>query len=118
MKKRDWILIGALLALSGVLLGLLLLLRQEGGYVVVRINGAEAGRYSLSQEGEYPLNGGTNLLRIEDGAAFLIDANCPDQLCVKQGKVRYNGQTITCLPNRLTVTVYGTQEQGVDLVSN
>ena len=117
MKKRDWILIGSLLALAVVLLGLFLLLRQGGAYVVVRVDGTETARYSLSQDGEYSLNGGTNILRIEGGAAYLTDADCPDRLCVKQGKIRYGGQTITCLPNRLTVTVYSGQQNDVDLVS-
>ena len=35
------------------------------------------------------------------------DANCPDKLCVKQGKISKDGETITCLPNKVTVTVYG-----------
>ena len=115
MKKRDWILIGALLALSLVLLAALLLLRQGGAYAVVRVNGTEVARYRLSQDGEYVLNGGTNILRIEDGAAYLTDADCPDHLCVKQGKIRYGGETITCLPNRLTVSISGGSHGEVDL---
>ena len=118
MKKRDWILIGGLLALALVLTGLFFLLRQGGSYVVVRVDGAEVARYSLSQDGQYDLNGGTNVLRIENGSAYLVSADCPDLLCVKQGKIRYGGKTITCLPNRLTVTVYTTGSQNeVDLVS-
>lgn len=117
MKKPDWLLIGGLLALALVAAGLLFLLRQSGSYAVVRVNGAEVARYSLSQEGEYPLNGGTNILKIQDGAAYLTDADCPDRLCVKQGKIRYNGQTITCLPNRLTVTISGGSQSDVDLVA-
>ena len=73
-------------------------------------------RYSLSDSGRYELNGGTNILVIEDGAAYMLEADCPDHICVSQGKVRYAGQCITCLPNKLTVTVYGTDE-GVELVS-
>ena len=117
MKKRDWILIGSLLALALITTGLFFLLRQGGEAEVVRVNGEEVARYSLSQNGEYPLNGGTNVLRIENGEAFLISADCPDLLCVKQGKIRYKGQTITCLPNRLTVTVDSPRSGGVDLIS-
>ena len=53
---------------------------------------------------------------IEDGWAWLREANCPDKLCVRQGRVRYSGQVITCLPNRLTVTVEGGATNGVDVV--
>lgn len=116
MKKRDWSLIGGLLFLALVLWGALALFRREGAYVVVRVDGRETARYSLTRDGEYPLNGGTNVLRIQDGKAWLVSADCPDLLCVKQGKICYEGQTITCLPNRLTVTVCG-GEAAADLVS-
>lgn len=115
MKKRDWILIGSLLALALILLGVFSLLRKDGAWVVVRADGVETAHYSLDQPGEYSLNGGTNVLRIQDGQAWLVSADCPDLLCVKQGKIRYEGQTITCLPNRLTVTVYAGEPDGVDL---
>ena len=115
MKKRDWILIGGLLALALILLGVFSLLRKDGACVVIRVDGVETARYSLDQPGEYSLNGGTNVLRIQDGQAWLVSADCPDLLCVKQGKIRYEGQTITCLPNRLTVTVYAGEPDGVDL---
>lgn len=89
---------------------------EEGAGVIVRVDGVEAARYSLSDSGRYALNGGTNILVIENGVAYMLEADCPDHICVSQGKIRYTGQCITCLPNKLTVTVYGT-EDGVELVS-
>lgn len=116
MKKRDMILIASILAIALVLLLVVQLTREEGAYVLVRVDGQETSRFSLSENGTYELNGGTNILRIENGVAYLTDANCPDQLCVHQGKISMTGQVITCLPNKLTVSVYGTEES-VDLVS-
>ena len=117
MKKRDFILIGILVALIAAAILILTLTKKDGDYVVVRVDGNEVARYSLSQDGEYVLNGGTNVLRIENGKAYLVSANCPDHLCVKQGKIDQKGETITCLPNRLTVTVYSQAEGEVELVS-
>lgn len=116
MKKNDIILIGAVLLIAIITAIVVSLLGGAGAYVVVRVDGMEVGKYSLSEDGEYSLNGGTNILVIENGEAYLIEANCPDHLCVKQGKINKNGQTITCLPNKLTVTVYG-EDNDVDLVS-
>lgn len=119
MKKHLWdvLLIGSCLALALVLF-LTSHFGQEGGAgVIVRVEGEEVARYSLYQNGTYPLNGGTNTLVIENGEAWLSHANCPDELCVKQGKISLNGQVITCLPNKLTVTVYGAAQNDVDLVS-
>ena len=116
MKKRDLILIGAILAVIVITFAITTLTKEEGAYVVVRVDGNEVAKYSLSENGEYELNGGTNILRIEDGDAYLVSANCPDHLCVKQGRIDQTGETITCLPNRLTVTVYGADDSDVELV--
>ena len=111
---RDLALIGFLLLLSaGLFLGLRLG-KTAGAGVVVRVDGQETARYSLSQNGRYALNNGSNILVIENGEAYLVEANCPDKLCVRQGRIRSTGQVITCLPNRLTVTVYGA-DSGVDI---
>ena len=112
----DLGIIFGLLILAGVLFFLYFNKGEEGAGVIVRVDGVETARYSLSESGRYELNGGTNILVIEDGAAYMLQADCPDHICVSQGKIRYTGQCITCLPNKLTVTVYGT-DQGVELVS-
>ena len=114
--RRDLLVILALLLLAGALYLALQLGREAGGVAVVRVDGVVTERHALSVNGTFPLNGGTNILVIENGAAYLSDANCPDQLCVKMGRIRYTGQTITCLPNRLTVTVEGGEDDGVDFV--
>ena len=116
-KRADLILVVALLLLAGILYLTMNANRQEGGVAVVRVNGVETERHSLAVDGTFPLNGGTNILVIRDGQAWLSEANCPDLLCVKQGKIHYTGQVITCLPNRLTVTVEGGESNGVDLVA-
>jgi hypothetical protein len=116
MKKNDLMLIGAILLVIAIIFAVTTLTKEDGAYVVVKVDGEEVGKYSLSEDGVYELNGGTNILRIENGAAYLTDANCPDHLCVKQGKIDETGETITCLPNKLTVTVYG-NDGDVDLVS-
>ncbi len=115
MKKRDFILIGAILGIILIVFVVIQLTKEDGASVVVKVNGQEVAEYSLSENGEYELNGGTNILRIEDGKAFLTDADCPDHLCVNQGKIWRSGETITCLPNRLTVTVQGAAENEVEL---
>lgn len=120
-KKRnpvwDICLVGGCLLLALVLYFWLGTNQESGAGVIVAVNGKEIARYSLEESGVFELNGGTNTLKIEGGKAWLIHANCPDSLCVKQGKVESTGQVITCLPNKLTVTVYGAGDGDVDLVS-
>ena len=112
----DLAVILGLLLLAGILYLLLNVNRAEGGVAVVRVNGVVTERHPLNVDGTFPLNGGSNILVIRDGQAWLSEADCPDKLCVKQGRIHYSGQVITCLPNRLTVTVEGGESDGVDLV--
>ena len=116
MKKRDLILIASILIVAIALFLVVEMTKEEGAGVTVKVDGIEVAEYSLAKNGTYSLNGGTNILVIEDGKAYLSDANCPDKLCVHQGKISMTGETITCLPNKLTVTVFGTEES-IDLIS-
>lgn len=120
-KKRrifyDVLLISVLLCLSLCLLLVTFLTKRSGEIVSVEINGDVVAEYRLSEDGEYSLNGGTNLLKIENGEAYLTYADCPDKTCVKTGRIRYVGQSIVCLPNKVTVVVRGSGSGGVDLVS-
>lgn len=119
MKRRDIILISSLVFVALVAVVLTFAMRRDGDYVSVRVDGKEIARYDLSKDGEYSLNGGSNVLKIEGGEAWMIEADCPQisgKKCTAQGKISKNGQTITCLPNKLTVTVRG-GDNDVDHVS-
>ena len=120
MKKRDLILIGIILAIALLSLGIIQLFKEEGAYVSVTVGGVEVATYSLSTDGEYSLNGGTNVLKIENGEARMIEANCPtqgDTRCTAQGKISKTTESIYCQPNNVLVTVHGGEAPDVELVS-
>ena len=89
--------------------------RAEGAVAVVTVDGVEVARYPLDTPCEVVLHGtdGENVLVIEDGCAFIREADCPDKVCVRTGKIRWEGETIVCLPHRLMVRIAG-GEGGVD----
>ena len=108
---------GCLLA-ALVLCGLWLLLRQGGAAVVVEQDGRETARYALSEDRTVKIEGagGYNLLVIQGGEAWLSEADCPNLLCVKTGRIRYAGQSIVCLPHKLAVRIAG-GASGLDAVT-
>ena len=114
--RNDAILIAALLLAGGALLLWLGLTRQAGGLARVQIDGETVLELPLDQDAQVVLGEGehTNTLIIENGAAQVIAAGCPDQVCVRQGAVRYNGESIVCLPHKLIVSIEGGAENGVD----
>ena len=117
MKKKDILIIVGILVVALICFLVIQLTKKEGNEVVVRVDGVEVATYSLDVDGTYELNGGTNILCIKNGKAYLVDAKCPDHLCVNQGKISFNGETITCLPYKLTITVISDKKPSVELVS-
>ncbi|MDO4322082.1 MAG: NusG domain II-containing protein [Lachnospiraceae bacterium] len=104
MKKSDIILGISILAVSIILFSLRFFFQEEGASVVVEIGGEPFGTYSLDKEQEVDIEEGNRLL-IEDHSARMSFADCPDHLCVRQGRIRADGEMIICLPNRVTVRI-------------
>ena len=107
IKKGDAILIASLLILAAVLWFFFVYGKAQGGFAVVTVDGVVTEKIPLDRNGVYTLNGGTNILVIEDGAARMTEAACPDHICVDTGEIRYEGQMIVCLPNKVVVAVEG-----------
>lgn len=108
-RKNTLILAAALLVL--LLLGLLVqrrLLKKPGLRAVVEVNGERAAVLPLSEEQALVLDEtGYNRVRVSDGAVFMEEADCPDQVCVRTGRVNQPGGVIACLPHRVIVYVEG-----------
>lgn len=118
MKKNDWILIAAVLLIAGI--GLVAFYKagiQGNGYVTVKIGGETEGRYSLSENQTVDIQQ-TNTLVIKDGKADMVDAVCPDKVCVYQKAISKKHESIICLPNKVIVEVTEGQEGELDAVAN
>ena len=83
---------------------------EDGVFVSVRIGDGESVMYSLSEDGEYKLLGGKNILVIKDGKAYMSHADCPDKTCVRTGAISKTGEQIICLPNRVYISIIGAEE--------
>ena len=117
--KKDIILIAAFLAIGAVLAAVVLLGAEDGGKVQVRVDGNVVATYPLAIDRTVEIDGyegGRNLLVIEDGYASVTEASCPDGICIRTGKINKKGQSIICLPNRVSVEVITGEDTGVDIV--
>lgn len=113
-KIADILLICGLLVVALSVFLIIELTRGEGAVAEVSVDSEVVATYSLFIDGEYSLNGGTNLLVISGGEAYMKEADCPDGLCIGQRAVSREGQTIVCLPNRVMIRIVGA-ESDVDL---
>ena len=108
---RDIVLILIILALSTLILIVTRSRKEQGAYVIVMVENTEIARYSMTVNGIYDINannGKTNRIEIRDGRVRMIEASCPNHLCIRQGWISLEGQIIVCLPNKVIVTVHGT----------
>jgi len=118
--KADIILVSAIL-ITGIIFALVFVFcSKNGARVVVSIDGNEYGSYALSKNDVIEINnpdGGVNILSIKDGYASVVDASCPDKLCVHMGKISKSGQSVICLPNKVTVYIEGGEDDGIDAMA-
>ncbi|WP_461810452.1 NusG domain II-containing protein [Faecalimonas sp.] len=116
MKKNDFKLMVIIIGVA-VLLLLWRNLKEDGkGHAIqVEVNGVLRGTYALLQDREIDING-TNHLVIKNGKADVIDARCPDKICVQQKPISKKGESIVCLPNKVIITVVEGEENELDAV--
>ena len=55
--------------------------------------------------------GSYNIVFIGYDFVEVLESNCPDQVCVGWGRIRYAGQTIVCLPFKIVVRIVGQTDQ-------
>lgn len=121
MKRNDIILIGIILVIAVASLLYINASKQGGDTAIIKVDGVVYKEVSLDKDTTLEIegvNGGTNMLIIEDGHADMIDASCPDKLCVDQNNIEYNGETIVCLPNRVVIEVQSEKESELDSIAN
>lgn len=109
-KKNDVILIAIILGVVAIGILLMNIFKTEGSFAVVKIDGVETNKFSLSEDIEFIIETGENneqknTLVIKDGKAFVRDANCPDKICEGHQKISYKGETIVCLPHKVVIEI-------------
>ncbi len=113
MRKGDI----ALIIMAVIFLVLWLIPKPQGGRVIISVNGEVYSEVPLDKNSVIPIETefGKNTVVIEQGAVFVTDADCPDGLCEKD-RISKSGESIVCLPNRLSVTVEGKNKEEVDII--
>ena len=128
LKKRNWIITGAAIAFAALAIAICFLLRPKAGTAysfVIRYGDGKTltvpawetrtivirdGAVVNAATGE----GAENVIHIENGEAWMEQANCPHLQCTKQGrlngdtaKTRPLGTWIICAPHRVYIELAG-----------
>ena len=81
--------------------------KDEGTKVQVFQNNKLVKEFPINKDKTYEIKDKDkiNIVTVRSGKVFMKDANCPDKLCVKQGSISSNGESIICLPHKVIVKV-------------
>lgn len=63
-------------------------------------------------------NGDYNTIAVKHNSIRIIDANCPNKLCVKSGWISKPGDIIVCLPFKLIININAGSNGEVDGVTH
>ena len=111
-RKADLLLIAVLLIAAL----LLLTLPKSGGCgAVVEEGGTETYRIDLDAlTGEQEIEiGGSYQVKLLAGPGYIkfLSSGCPDQVCVRTGKLTKAGQAAVCLPAKVSVRLEGKERE-------
>ena len=108
MKKGDILLGCAVLILAAAgLIYMNLGGKKSGGTLTVTVAGEIYDTYDLAENQEISLDmdGGHNQFQIKDGVVSMMEADCPDQYCVKHAPIDKVNETIVCLPHKVVLEI-------------
>lgn len=117
-RKQRATLILALILLTALAAAFLVwqqLMGQEGIKAVVQVGGQEKQELDLSKDQEFWVGDseiGRNLIRVENGAVMVVQADCPDKICVHTGPISREGEVIACLPHGVIIYIPREEEAG------
>ena len=90
---------------------------KSGKFVTIKVDGKVTASYPIDIDKTITIkgvNGGKNILKISGGKADMTDADCPDQTCVKKHSIKYEGETIVCLPHKVVISIDNSSQNKED----
>lgn len=121
-RRMDFILIAVVMLIALISAVIVYLTHNKGDMAVIKVDGNIVSELSLSDNTTITIEGyqgGSNTVSIIDGKAYVSEADCPDEICVKTGGISRAGETIVCLPHRVVVEIKssnGTHNEDFDSV--
>lgn len=115
LKKLDIVIIVFLLLLSftpNIIFAISNSKNYNSTYAIIKLSGeiydtiilsSDSGDNEIVIETKY----GNNTIAIQEDIIKIKEADCHDELCVKQGPISKVGESVICLPHELIVEIKG-----------
>lgn len=107
-----------LLIIVCVLLFIFPLLQKDSPKTAIIMHDGEIFKeVDLSSDEKQSISVAGCVLIVENRSVRFESADCPDKLCVKSSALSKAGDTSACLPNKVVVTIKGTNKNNYDMVA-
>ena len=126
MKKRDLLLILAVVLIAGALLLVMTMSnrgKEAAGQMKVYVDGKLYDTVTIINGRNYEVkqqDGSVNVIRMTESGFYMLSSTCHNQQCIEQGEAnadnwnkRSLGTHVLCLPNRVDVELVLTDEKAV-----
>lgn len=126
MKKFDKVIIVALIAVavvSGVIMKVNSNRKYDEKYAEIKVEGKLYKKVSLDKSKRKQIidiktDLGENIVEVENGGVRIIEADCPDEICIKDGFKDKPGDMLVCLPHKVVIEIKGVSDNSkVDIIS-
>ena len=116
VKMSFWdIVVIVAICIAALLIALIPLFAQnEGSFVKVTAGlSAESVLLPLEEDGlhTFESNGHALTIEIKEGSVSVIDATCPDRVCISSGRISRGGEIIVCVPSMITIEILSENEE-------
>lgn len=120
-KKMDLVIIVVLIIFSFIphcIYSNVVSKNNKNLYATIKVNGKVHTTIDLpvASEKRLPISTdhGNNTIVINGNEIKIVDADCKDALCIKQGSISKIGKTLICLPNELIIEIKGDEYDSSD----
>jgi heptaprenyl diphosphate synthase len=81
----------------------------EGSAVLVEVAGKTVEKLDIHENRDITFRGekGTMKVEVRDGRVRVVEADCPNRICVHTGWRSRGGEVIVCVPNRTVIRILG-----------
>lgn len=123
LGKFDLLLLGiVLIIIVCVYIIMKFVFSNNGSIVKIEVDKKLYGSYELAIDQKIEIfddDGNVmNILMIKNGQADMIEATCPDKLCVHQKAIQNSNESIVCLPHRVVVNIEADSKDSLDAIAN
>lgn len=111
----------AVILLVAVLILILLVQSPKGESIVIDVNGekTEIKLAEISDSEDIYVVGADNIeldISVDKDSARIVKSTCRDQVCVRTGEIKKEGESAVCLPARVSLRITGTDKNDTDSI--